>query len=114
MLTAKGTNVSGGQKQRILIARALAAKPELLILDDASSALDYKTDAAVRRQIKENYGGTTTIVVAQRVSSIMNADLILVIEDGRAVAAGKHDELLRTCEVYREISESQMGGAILE
>lgn len=114
MLTAKGTNVSGGQKQRILIARALAAKPELLILDDASSALDYKTDAAVRRQIKENYGGTTTIVVAQRVSSIMNADFILVIEDGRAVAAGKHDELLRTCEVYREISESQMGGAILE
>lgn len=114
ILTAKGTNVSGGQKQRLLIARALAAKPEILILDDSSSALDYKTDAMLRHAVKENYGGTTTVIVAQRISSIMSADLILVIDEGRAVASGTHEELLSSCEVYREISESQMGGAILE
>ena len=114
MLTAKGTNVSGGQKQRLLIARALAASPELLILDDSSSALDYKTDAALRRAVRENYADTTTVVVAQRVSSIMNADLILVLENGEVIAAGKHDELLLSCEVYREISDTQLGGAILD
>ncbi len=114
MLTAKGTNVSGGQKQRLLIARALAASPELLILDDSSSALDYKTDAALRRAIAENYADTTTIIVAQRVSSIMNSDLILVLENGEIIASGKHDELLCNCDVYREISDTQLGGAILE
>lgn len=114
MLTAKGTNVSGGQKQRLLIARALAASPELLILDDSSSALDYKTDATLRRAVRENYADTTTVVVAQRVSSIMNADLILVLENGEVIAAGKHDELLLSCEVYREISDTQLGGAILD
>lgn len=115
MLTAKGTNISGGQKQRTLIARALAAKPEILILDDSSSALDYKTDANLRRAIADNLSGeTTTIVVAQRISSVMSADVILVIDEGRIIGIGDHDALMRSCDVYREISESQMGGAILE
>ncbi len=115
MLTAKGTNISGGQKQRTLIARALAAKPEILILDDSSSALDYKTDANLRRAIAENLGGqTTTVVVAQRISSVMNADVILVIDEGRIIGMGSHDELMESCGIYREISDSQMGGAILE
>ncbi|MBQ3125745.1 MAG: ABC transporter ATP-binding protein [Clostridia bacterium] len=115
MLTAKGTNISGGQKQRTLIARAIAAKPEILILDDSSSALDYKTDANLRRAIAENLGGTTTtVVVAQRISSVMNSDLILVIDEGRIIGCGDHDTLMRDCGVYREISDSQMGGAILE
>ncbi len=114
MLTAKGTNVSGGQKQRILIARALASSPDLLILDDSSSALDYKTDATLRGAIRENYSETTTVIVAQRVSSIMNADLILVLEGGKIIASGKHEELMEGCEVYREISDSQLGGAILD
>ncbi len=114
VLTAKGTNVSGGQKQRLLIARALAGSPELLILDDSSSALDYKTDAALRSGINANFSGTTTVVVAQRVSSIMNSDLILVLEHGEIIASGSHDELMESCDVYREISETQMGGAILD
>lgn len=114
MLTAKGTNISGGQKQRLLIARALASSPELLILDDSSSALDYKTDATLRRAIAENYSETTTVIVAQRVSSIMNSDLILVLENGDIIASGKHEELIEGCEVYKEISDSQMGGAILD
>ncbi|MBR6708628.1 MAG: ABC transporter ATP-binding protein [Clostridia bacterium] len=115
MLTAKGTNISGGQKQRTLIARAVAAKPEILILDDSSSALDYKTDANLRRAIAENLGGnTTTVVVAQRISSVMSSDLILVIDEGRIIGCGDHETLMRDCTVYREISDSQMGGAILE
>lgn len=112
-LTAKGTNVSGGQKQRILIARALAGEPEILVLDDASSALDYKTDAALRRAIRE-HTHATTVVVAQRVSSVRSADLILVLEHGRVIGSGTHAELMEHCPVYREISESQMGGAFLE
>lgn len=114
ILEAKGANISGGQKQRLLIARALAGKPELLILDDSSSALDYKTDAALRRAIAEHYSNTTMVVVAQRVSSIMNSDLILVIENGKIIASGTHDELMSGCAVYREISDSQLGGAILD
>lgn len=112
-LTAKGTNLSGGQRQRILIARALAGDPEILILDDASSALDYKTDAALRRAIREQTHATT-IVVAQRVSSVMSADHILVLDGGRVIGAGDHAHLLANCAVYREISDSQMGGAFLE
>lgn len=115
-LTAKGTNVSGGQRQRLLIARAIAARPDILVLDDASSALDYKTDAALRRALAEEVAGAggSVIVVAQRVSSVMNSDLILVIDEGRIIAKGRHEELMETCDVYREISESQMGGAFLE
>ena len=114
MLNSKGTNVSGGQKQRLLIARALAGSPDILVLDDSSSALDYKTDANLRRSIRENMCGVTTVVVAQRVSSVMNSDLILVLDDGAVIGAGTHDELLRSCEIYKEISDSQIGGAFLE
>lgn len=108
-LTIKGANLSGGQKQRILIARALAACPAVLILDDASSALDYKTDAAFRKALNADYDQMTKIIVAQRVSSIRSADQILVLENGRMIGLGRHDELLRSCQVYREISHSQMG-----
>ncbi len=114
MLTTKGTNVSGGQRQRILIARAIAGDPEILILDDASSALDYRTDAGLRAAIKKELRDTTTVVVAQRVSSVMHADHILVLENGRVIGAGRHAALLESCPAYREISESQMGGAFLE
>ena len=110
LLTSKGTNLSGGQKQRLLIARALAAHPDILILDDSSSALDYRTDAELRKALHNNFEDTTTIVVAQRISSIMYADHILVMDEGRVIGSGNHDHLMQTCEVYREISESQMGG----
>lgn len=110
MLNIRGANLSGGQKQRVLIARALAGTPDILILDDSSSALDYKTDAAVRKEIRENYAETTLIVIAQRISSIMNADHILVLEDGKAIGYGTHEELIKSCETYREISSSQLGG----
>ncbi|MBE6555787.1 MAG: ABC transporter ATP-binding protein [Ruminococcaceae bacterium] len=112
-LTAKGTNLSGGQRQRVLIARALAGDPEILILDDASSALDYKTDANLRRAIREELH-TTTVVIAQRVSSVMHADHILVLDHGRVIGAGTHAQLMEQCSAYREISDSQMGGAFLE
>ncbi len=114
MLSAKGTNVSGGQKQRILISRAVAGKPEILILDDSSSALDYKTDAALRRALAENLRDTTTVTVAQRVSSVKNCDLILVLDEGRIIGKGTHEHLLENCPEYKEISDSQMGGAIVE
>ena len=114
ILSQKATNISGGQKQRLLISRAIAAKPEILILDDSSSALDYKTDANLRRALKENLAGTTVITVAQRVSSVKDCDLILVLEEGKIIGAGKHELLMETCPEYREISESQMGGAIVE
>lgn len=116
MLTANGTNISGGQRQRLFIARAIAARPQILVLDDASSALDYKTDAALRRALRDEIAaeGGSVVVVAQRVSSVMNSDLILVLDGGRLIASGAHDELMENCEVYREISRSQMGGAFLE
>ena len=120
-LTSKGTNLSGGQKQRLLIARALAGRPEILILDDASSALDYRTDAALRQDIRKAREGqdaplahTTTVIVAQRVSSVKHADLILVLDGGEIIGSGNHDTLMETCDVYKEIAESQMGGAILD
>ena len=109
-----GTNLSGGQRQRLLIARAVAARPEILILDDSSSALDYKTDAALRTALAEAFPDTTVITVAQRVSSVKGCDLILVIEGGRIIGAGKHDTLIKTCAEYREIGNSQMGGAFLD
>lgn len=113
-LQSKGTNVSGGQKQRILISRALAGDPQILVLDDSSSALDYKTDSALRRSIREEMGDVTTVVVAQRVSSVMHSDLILVLEEGQIIGMGDHEHLMAHCEVYREISDSQIGGAFLE
>ena len=113
-LSPHGTNISGGQKQRILISRAIAAKPDILILDDSSSALDYKTDAALRCALKENLQDTTVITVAQRVSSVKDCDVILVLDDGKIIGSGTHDMLLEKCEEYREISNSQMGGAIVE
>ena len=113
-ITSKGTNISGGQKQRLLISRALAGNPEILILDDSSSALDYKTDLNLRRAIAEQDDGTTVIIVAQRVSSVMNSDLIIVLDEGKINGIGTHKELLVGCEIYKEISDSQMGGAFLE
>ncbi len=105
----KGANLSGGQKQRLLIARALAGDPEILILDDSSSALDYKTDALLRKAIFENHRRSTTIMVAQRVSSIQNMTHILVMDNGRCIGYGSHEELLETCPAYRSIYETQMG-----
>lgn len=111
-LAIKSSNLSGGQKQRLLVSRALAAHPEILILDDSSSALDYKTDSLLRKALSENFSGTTTIIIAQRVSSVMHADHILVMEDGSALGYGTHEQLLQSCESYREISMSQMGGEV--
>lgn len=109
MLTPKGTNLSGGQKQRVLLARALAGTPGILILDDSSSALDYRTDAALRKALREEYAGVTTVIIAQRVSSILHADHILVLDEGKELGYGTHEELMEKCEVYREIAVSQMG-----
>jgi len=114
ILSQHGTNISGGQKQRVLISRAIAAKPEILILDDSSSALDYKTDATLRRTLAEKMADTTVITVAQRVSSVKDSDLIIVLDDGKIIGMGKHEELLENCIEYREISDSQMGGAFVE
>ena len=111
-LNIKGANLSGGQKQRVLIARALALKPEILVLDDSSSALDYRTDAELRKGIKEHLSDTTLVIIAQRVSSIRNADHILVLEDGEPIGYGTHEELMQSCEVYSEISRAQTGGAL--
>ena len=110
MVTARGTNLSGGQKQRVLLSRALAGNSEILILDDSSSALDYKTDSQLRSALREQYDGITTIVIAQRVSSILHADHILVLDEGKEIGYGTHEQLMASCAVYREISESQMGG----
>ena len=103
-----GTNLSGGQKQRLSIARAIARYPEILIFDDSFSALDYKTDSKLRKFLKKESIGTTMLVVAQRISSIRDADKIIVLEDGQMVGIGKHDELMKTCNVYKEIAYSQL------
>ena len=108
-----GKNVSGGQKQRLSIARALARKPEILIFDDSFSALDYKTDAALRHGLAKELSGTTKVIVAQRISTIRDADQILVLERGEAVGIGTHDELMEKCSVYREIAQSQLTAAEL-
>ncbi len=109
MADIKGANLSGGQRQRLLIARALAADPEILILDDASSALDYRTDAALRKAIFAHHKNATTIMVAQRVSSVMNMTNILVMDEGRCIGYGPHETLLKTCPAYRDIYKTQMG-----
>jgi len=108
-LAIRGMNLSGGQRQRVLISRALAGDPKILILDDSSSALDYKTDASLRQAIDRDYSHVTRVVVAQRISSIKNADLILVIEEGQVIGRGTHEELLVSCPGYKEISDMQMG-----
>lgn len=105
----RGANLSGGQKQRILVSRALAARPEILVLDDSSSALDYKTDAAMRSAIRQNYQDSTLILIAQRVSSVMGLKNILVMDNGKCIGYGSHEELLKSCRAYREIYEAQMG-----
>lgn len=104
-----GANLSGGQRQRVLIARALAAAPQILILDDSSSALDYKTDAALRKAIREHHEDTTTIIVAQRISSIMSLDDIIVLDEGNIIGHGTHEELMQSCKMYQEIYQTQMG-----
>lgn len=108
-VSQNGGNLSGGQKQRLSVARALVRKPEILVLDDSSSALDFATEAAMRSEILKLDYKPTVFIVSQRASSVMFADLILVLDDGECVGAGKHDELLENCEVYREIYESQFG-----
>ncbi len=108
-LAARGVNLSGGQKQRLLIARALAGRPPVLILDDSSSALDYQTDAKLRQALQQEYGETTTILIAQRVSSVKHCDKILVLEEGCVAGLGSHDQLMGCCPLYQEISRLQMG-----
>ena len=103
-----GSNVSGGQKQRLSIARAIAKQPEIYIFDDSFSALDFKTDAALRKALKEETEEATTLIVAQRISTILHADRILVLDEGKVVGMGTHRELLQSCEVYRQIAQSQL------
>ena len=103
-----GSNVSGGQKQRLSIARAIAKRPEIYIFDDSFSALDFKTDAKLRKALKKETADTTCLIVAQRVSTILHADQILVLEEGNVVGKGTHQELMETCEVYRQIARSQL------
>lgn len=109
-LNVKGRNLSGGQQQRVLIARSLAADPRLLLLDDCSSALDFRTDRELRRALRERHGEATTILVAQRVSAVMAADHILVMDKGRIISQGKHEELLASCPTYRQLCQLQLGG----
>ena len=105
----KGANLSGGQKQRLLLARALAGDPDILLLDDSSSALDYRTDSKLREEIRLNCADATKIIIAQRISSIMNAEKNMVLENGNVIGMGTHEELMETCPLYREIGESQIG-----
>ena len=107
-----GTNVSGGQKQRLCIARALLKKPKILILDDSTSAVDTRTDASIRQALSGEIPETTKIIIAQRIASVQACDLILVMDGGRIVAQGKHDELLQSSDIYREVYESQTKGAM--
>ena len=103
-----GSNVSGGQRQRLAIARALVKKPPIYIFDDSFSALDFKTDSALRRALKEKTGDSTVLIVTQRVATVKRADQIIVLDEGRVVGKGKHKDLLETCETYREIASSQL------
>ncbi|HIY05777.1 MAG TPA: ABC transporter ATP-binding protein/permease, partial [Candidatus Evtepia faecigallinarum] len=105
-----GTNLSGGQKQRLCIARALLKHPKILILDDSTSAVDTKTDALIRRAFREEIPETTKLIIAQRVSSVQDADLIVLLDGGRIAATGTHEELLRSNPIYQEIYTSQQKG----
>ncbi|MED9958404.1 MAG: ABC transporter ATP-binding protein, partial [Christensenellales bacterium] len=106
-----GVNVSGGQKQRLCIARALLKKPKIVILDDSTSAVDTATDARIRQAFREELAGTTTIIIAQRVASVMDADRIMILNDGRITDIGTHEELMRRSEIYREVYTSQQKGS---
>ena len=106
-----GVNVSGGQKQRLCIARALLKKPKILILDDSTSAVDTATDASIRKTLRETLPDTTKIIIAQRVASVMDADVIFILDEGRVVDSGTHETLLKTCDIYREVYESQLKGS---
>ena len=109
-LSQGAVNLSGGQKQRISIARAVVKPADILIMDDSSSALDFATDLRLRQAIKARIGHRTVVIIAQRISTIMNADRILVMNKGKVVGFGSHEQLLENCEIYREIYSSQMGG----
>lgn len=109
-MAQRGMNLSGGQKQRVLIARAIAGKPDIMILDDASSALDYKTDMYMRKALRQEMTDTTMIIIAQRIASLKDSDIILVIDDGKIVASGSHDELIKSSDIYQEIAYYQLGG----
>ena len=113
MLGDRGMNISGGQRQRLAIARALMKKPEIYVFDDSFSALDMKTDHRLRQNLKEYTGNAAVILVAQRISSILDADQILVVDDGKIIGNGTHQELLSTCPLYREIAELQLGGSLI-
>ena len=113
-ISSGGTNISGGQKQRLSIARAVARKPEIYIFDDSFSALDYKTDAALRKNLKKSTKDATILIVAQRIGTIMNADKILVLDNGKCVGMGTHKELLKKCSVYKQIALSQLSKEELE
>ena len=110
-LTQGGTNVSGGQKQRLCIARALLKNPKVMILDDSTSAVDTATEAAIRSALRSRYKDITTIIIAQRISSVMDADKIIVLDEGRVNGFGSHEELMKTNQIYREVYESQQKGA---
>ena len=112
-LASGGTNISGGQKQRISIARAIARNPEIYIFDDSFSALDYKTDLVLRKELKKYTKDATILIVAQRIGTIMNADKILVLDEGKIVGQGKHKDLMENCEVYKQIALSQLSEAEL-
>ena len=109
-----GTNVSGGQKQRLCIARAILRRPKVLILDDSTSAVDTATDAAIRQGLRSTLPGTTKVIIAQRISSVQDADIIVVLDDGKISGVGSHAELLKTNEIYREVYESQQGGGAID
>lgn len=109
-----GTNISGGQKQRISIARAIARDPEIYIFDDSFSALDYKTDSKLREELKKHTKEATSIIVAQRIGTVMYADKIIVLEEGKCVGLGNHKELMKSCPVYQEIAYSQLSKEELE
>ncbi|MBN2268452.1 MAG: ABC transporter ATP-binding protein [Acholeplasmataceae bacterium] len=111
-MAQKGMNLSGGQKQRLLIARAVAGNPDILVFDDASSALDYQTDKNMRQSIKKSFSKTTKIIIAQRISSIKDSDQILLIDEGKIIASGTHEELMNTSKIYQEIAFYQLGGEV--
>ena len=113
-ISQSGTNISGGQKQRISIARAIVKKPEIYIIDDAFSALDYKTDANLRKELKHFTKDATTLIVAQRIGTVINADKIVVLDEGKIVGVGTHDYLLKNCKIYQEIAYSQLSKGELE